>query len=147
MYGLIRRLSHEGIQVNVTAMMTLEQVRDVGKALHGGAASNVSVFAGRVADTGRDPMPIMREAVEILREHPNAELIWASPRELLNIFQADEIGCHIITVTNDILAKLKNVGKDLGEFSLDTVKMFHNDAVKAGYTLDVAAAASKAKSR
>jgi len=146
MYGLIRRLSHEGIQVNVTAMMTLEQVREVGKALHGGAASNVSVFAGRVADTGRDPVPMMREAVEILRAHPNAELIWASPRELLNIYQADEIGCHIITVTNDILAKLTNVGKDLAEFSLDTVKMFHNDAAKAGYTLDVAAAARGAKS-
>jgi len=146
MYGLIRRLSHEGIQVNVTAMMTLEQVRDVGKALDGGAASNVSVFAGRVADTGRDPLPMMREAVEILRGNPKAELIWASPRELLNIFQADEIGCHIITVTNDILAKLKLVGKDLGEFSLDTVKMFHGDAEKAGYTLDVTAAARGAKS-
>jgi transaldolase len=147
MYGLIQRLSHEGIQVNVTAMMTLEQVREVGKALHGGAASNVSVFAGRVADTGRDPVPMMREAVEILRGNPKTELIWASPRELLNIFQADEIGCHIITVTNDILAKLKLVGKDLGDYSLDTVQMFHNDAAKAGYTLDVAAAASKAKSR
>jgi transaldolase len=147
MYGLIRRLSHEGIQVNVTAMMTLEQVREVGKALHGGAASNVSVFAGRVADTGRDPVPMMREAVEILRGNQKTELIWASPRELLNIFQADEIGCHIITVTNDILAKLKLVGKDLGEYSLDTVKMFHNDAAKAGYALDVAAAARGAKNR
>jgi transaldolase len=147
MYRLIRRLSHEGIQVNVTAMMTLEQVREVGKALHGGAASNVSVFAGRVADTGRDPVPMMREALEILRGNPKTELIWASPRELLNIFQADEIGCHIITVTNDVLAKLKLVGKDLGDYSLDTVQMFHNDAAKAGYTLDVAAAASKAKSR
>jgi len=146
MYGLIRRLSHEGIQVNVTAMMTLEQVREVGKALHGGAASNVSVFAGRVADTGRDPVPMMREALEILRGNPKTELIWASPRELLNIFQADEIGCHIITVTNDILAKLKLVGKDLADYSLDTVKMFHNDAAKAGYTLDVAAAARGAKS-
>jgi transaldolase len=146
MYGLIRRLSHEGIQVNVTAMMTLEQVREVGKALQGGAASNVSVFAGRVADTGRDPVPMMREALEILRGNPKTELIWASPRELLNIFQADEIGCHIITVTNDILAKLKLVGKDLGDYSLDTVKMFHNDAAKAGYTLDVAAAARGAKS-
>ena len=147
MYRLIRRLSHEGIQVNVTAMMTLEQVREVGKALHGGAASNVSVFAGRVADTGRDPVPMMREALEILRGNPKTELIWASPRELLNIFQADEIGCHIITVTNDILAKLKLVGKDLRDYSLDTVQMFHNDAAKAGYSLDVAAAASKAKTR
>ena len=147
MYGLIRRLSHEGIQVNVTAMMTLEQVREVGKALQGGAASNVSVFAGRVADTGRDPVPMMREAVEILSGNPKTELIWASPRELLNIFQADEIGCHIITVTNDILAKLKLVGKDLGDFSLDTVQMFHNDAAKAGYTLDVATVARGAKNR
>jgi len=147
MYGLIRRLSHEGIQVNVTAMMTLEQVREVGKALHGGAASNVSVFAGRVADTGRDPVPMMREAVEILRGNPRTELIWASPRELLNIFQADEIGCHIITVTNDILAKLKLVGKDLEDFSLETVKMFHNDAAKAGYTLGVAETARRAKGR
>jgi transaldolase len=146
MYNLIRRLSHEGIQINVTAMMTLEQVREVGKMLRGGARSNVSVFAGRVADTGRDPMPLMREALAILRDTPEVELIWASPRELLNIFQADEMGCHIITVTNDILAKLKLVGKDLGDFSLDTVQMFHNDAQKAGYQLDVAVAARGAKS-
>ncbi len=143
MYELIRRLSHEGIQVNVTAMMTLEQVREVTKVLCRGAASNASLFAGRVADTGRDPVPMMREALEILKESPKTELIWASPRELLNIFQADEIGCHIITVTNDILAKLKQVGKDLGEFSLDTVQMFHNDAAKAGYTLGVAARGAK----
>ena len=146
MYRLIRRLSHEGIHVNVTAMMTLEQVREVGKALRGGAPSNVSVFAGRVADTGRDPVPMMKEAVAILRDTPEAELIWASPRELLNIFQADEIACHIITVTNDILAKLKLVGKDLSDFSLDTVQMFHNDAARAGYSLDMAAAARGAKS-
>jgi transaldolase len=146
MYRLIRRLSHEGIQVNVTAMMTLEQVRDVGKALQGGAPSNVSVFAGRVADTGRDPVPMMKEVLGILRAYPQTELIWASPRELLNIFQADEIGCHIITVTNDILAKLKLVGKDLGDYSLETVQMFHNDAAKAGYTLGVAAAVRGAKS-
>jgi transaldolase len=106
----------------------------------------VSVFAGRVADTGRDPVPMMREAVEILQGNPKTELIWASPRELLNIFQADEIGCHIITVTNDVLAKLKLVGKDLADYSLDTVQMFHNDAAKAGYTLDAAAAARGAKS-
>jgi transaldolase len=146
MYRLIRRLSHEGIHVNVTAMMTLEQIREVGKALRGGASSNASLFAGRVADTGRDPVPMMKEALEILRDTPEAELIWASPRELLNIFQADEIGCHIITVTNDILAKLKLVGKDLNDFSLDTVQMFHNDAAKAGYSLDIAAAARGAKS-
>ena len=146
MYRLIRRLSQEGIHVNVTAMMTLEQVREVGKALRGGAPSNASVFAGRVADTGRDPVPMMKEALEILRDTPEVELIWASPRELLNIFQADEIGCHIITVTNDILAKLTLVGKDLSDFSLDTVQMFHNDAAKASYSLGMAAAARGAKS-
>jgi transaldolase len=132
---LIGRLSHAGVRVNVTAVMTLQQVRDVVRRLGGGAPSCVSVFAGRIADTGRDPVPLMTEAVSILREEPNAELIWASPRELLNIFQADDIGCHIITVTHDILAKLSNVGKDLDDYSLDTVKMFHDDAVKAGFTL------------
>ena len=106
MYGLIRRLSADGIQVNVTAVLALEQVREVAVALDGGAASCISVFAGRVADTGRDPVPVMIEALEIIRPNPHAELIWASPRELLNIYQADEIGCHIITVTNDILKKL-----------------------------------------
>jgi transaldolase len=131
----IRCLSRDGIKVNVTAVMTLTQVRDIVAALRGGAPSCVSVFAGRIADTGRDPVPVMTEAVEILREEPNAELIWASPRELLNIFQADAIGCHIITVTNDILAKLANVGKSLDDYSLDTVKMFYNDAQKAGFTL------------
>jgi transaldolase len=134
-YDGIRCLSHDGIKVNVTAVMTLTQVRDIVAALRGGAPSCVSVFAGRIADTGRDPVPIMTEAVEILREEPSAELIWASPRELLNIFQADAIGCHIITVTNDILARLSNVGKSLDDYSLDTVKMFYNDAQKAGFTL------------
>ncbi len=132
---LIRELAGAGIQLNVTAMMTLEQVRDVSAALAGGPPACVSVFAGRIADTGRDPVSLMAAAVELLRMYPNVELIWASPRELLNIFQADEIGCHIITVTNDILKKLDLVGKDLGEYSLDTVKMFREDAVKAGYTL------------
>jgi transaldolase len=132
---LVRRLSHDGVKVNVTAMMTLEQVRDIGAAVKDGAPSNVSVFAGRIADTGRDPLPLMAEAVEILRDAPGAELIWASPRELLNIFQADAIGCHIITVTNDILKKLELVGKDLDDYSLDTVKMFFNDGRKAGFTL------------
>lgn len=132
---LIRNLVEAGIKVNVTAMMTLEQVRDVSAALAGGPPSFVSVFAGRIADTGHDPVPLMAAAVELLRPYPNIELIWASPRELLNIFQADAIGCHIITVTNDILKKLDLVGKDLHEFSLDTVKMFRDDAVKAGYTL------------
>jgi transaldolase len=134
-YDLIQRLSHNGVKVNVTAIMTLDQVRHVLAKLRGGAPSCVSVFAGRIADTGRDPLPIMTEAVEILREEPKAELIWASPRELLNIFQADDIGCHIITVTPDILNKLSNVGKSLDDYSLDTVKMFYNDAQKAGFTL------------
>jgi transaldolase len=128
-------LSHAGVKVNVTAIMTLEQVREVATAVKGGAASHVSVFAGRIADTGRDPVPLMTEAVDILRIEPTAELIWASPRELLNIFQADAIGCHIITVTNDILRKLTLVGKDLDECSLDTVKMFYDDARAAGFSL------------
>jgi transaldolase len=115
--------------------MTLDQVQQVSAALTDGPPAFVSVFAGRIADTGRDPMPLMAAAVELLRLSPNVELIWASPRELLNIFQADSIGCHIITATNDILAKLRLVGKDLHEYSLETVKMFREDAVKAGYTL------------
>jgi transaldolase len=136
MYRLIERLSQEGIQVNVTAILTLAQIRQVARALEGGAASNVSVFAGRIADTGRDPLPILSETISILRANKRCELIWASPRELLNIFQADAIGCHIITVTSDILKKLDLVGKDLDEFSLETVKMFYNDGVNSGYTLE-----------
>jgi transaldolase len=127
-YELVHRLSHAGVKLNVTALMSLDQVRHVVEALKGGAPSNVSVFAGRIADTGRDPVPHMRAALEILRAEPNAELIWASPRELLNVFQAHEMGCHIITVTNDILKKLSLVGKDLDEYSLETVQMFYNDA-------------------
>ena len=134
-YDVIRRLSHAGVKVNVTALMTLDQVRKVTDAVRGGAPSNISVFAGRIADTGRDPLPLMTDALEIMRAAPEAELIWASPRELLNIVQADAIGCHIITVTPDILKKLDGIGKDLAEFSLDTVKMFHDDARKAGYSL------------
>jgi transaldolase len=132
---LVRRLSHSGVKVNVTALLTLEQVRDVAAAVAGGAPSCVSVFAGRVADTGYDPVPLMAAAVEILRLAPDAELIWASPRELLNIFQADAVGCHIITVTHDILRKLPLVGRSLEEYSLDTVKMFRGDAVQAGFSL------------
>ena len=134
-YDLVHRLSHAGVKLNVTAILTLDQVRDVVNALSGGAPSCVSVFAGRIADTGVDPVPIMAAAVELLKLAPGAELIWASPRELLNIFQADAIGCHIITVTNDILKKLALVGKDLGDYSLDTVKMFFEDGKKAGFTL------------
>jgi transaldolase len=136
MCNLIRRLSEDGVQVNVTATMTLEQVREVALALRSGAPSNVSVFAGRIADTGRDPVPMMIEALDIFRENEKTELIWASPRELLNIYQAEQIGCHVITVTDEILRKLNLVGKDLLDFSLDTVKMFHSDGVKSGYTLD-----------
>ncbi len=136
MYGLIERLGQEGIQLNVTAVFTLEQTREVARRLEGGAASNVSIFAGRIADTGRDPLPIMSRAVDILKTNERCELIWASPRELLNIFQADDIGCHIITVTSDILKKLDLVGKDLDDFSLETVKMFYNDGLNSGYTLE-----------
>jgi transaldolase len=134
---LIRRLSHSGVKVNVTAVLTLEQLRAVVTALKGGAPSTVSVFAGRIADTGRDPVPLMAAAVELLRMEPNAELIWASPRELLNIFQADAVGCHIVTVTGDILRKLPLVGKDLQEYSLETVRMFYEDARAAGYSLEM----------
>ena len=134
-YDLVGRLSHAGVKLNVTAIMTLAQVREVAAKVDGGAPSCVSVFAGRVADTGVDPVPMMAAAVELLRPVPGAELIWASPRELLNIFQADAIGCHIITVTNDILKKLSLVGKDLSDYSLDTVQMFYNDAKAAGFSL------------
>jgi transaldolase len=134
-YALIRKLSGQGIKLNVTAIMTLEQVRGVAVSLNPAVPSYISVFAGRVADTGRDPVPHMAEAVKLLKETPRVELIWASPRELLNIFQADSIGCHIITVTNDVLKKLSLVGKDLDDYSLDTVKMFYSDALSAGYSI------------
>jgi transaldolase len=137
---LVKRLAQAGVKQNVTALMTLRQVREVSEALGDGPPSNVSVFAGRIADTGRDPVPLMTEAVRILRDFPRQELIWASPRELLNVFQADAIGCHIITVTNDVLKKLSLVGKDLDDYSLETVKMFRDDAVAAGFALDVPAA-------
>jgi transaldolase len=134
-YSLACRLSHSGVKVNVTALLTLDQVRDVAAALGGGAPSYISVFAGRIADTGRDPVPLMAAAMELIRPYPNIEMIWASPRELLNIFQADSIGCHIITATPDVLKKLSLVGKDLHDYSLETVKMFHDDAAKSGFTL------------
>lgn len=133
---LIRELSAAGVAVNVTAITTLEQVRQVTDCLAPGTPAIVSVFAGRVADTGVDPVPLMADAVKILKSKPKAELIWASPRELLNIFQADAIGCHIITVTNDILAKLTLVGKNLEDYSLDTVQMFYRDATAAGYSIE-----------
>jgi transaldolase len=133
--ALCERLTQEGIPLNITAVFTLEQVQAVVDAVKGGAPAYVSVFAGRIADTGVDPVPVMAEAVRRLATAPNTQLIWASPRELLNIFQADAIGCHIITVTNDILQKLSLVGKDLGDYSLDTVKMFYNDGMAAGFAL------------
>jgi transaldolase len=135
-FDLVRHLSGEGIQLNVTALLTLEQVRSVCDALQDNVPAYVSVFAGRIADTGRDPVPLMREAVAMVNE-VNAQLIWASPRELLNVFQADDIGCHVITATTDVLKKLPLVGKDLHEFSQETVQMFHRDAVKAGYSLPI----------
>ena len=132
---LIKRLAEAGLKLNITAMMPLKQVRETCVSLKESPSSYVSVFAGRIADTGRDPVPLMADAVEILRPYPNLELIWASPRELLNIFQADAIGCQIITVTHDILKKLSLYGKDLDEYSLETVKMFYEDGQKAGYRL------------
>jgi transaldolase len=138
MTELIRDLSGDGVQLNVTALMTVRQVEEVAGALAGGAPSNISVFAGRIADTGRDPVPLMREALVAMAGAAQAELIWASPREVLNIAQAEEIGCHIITVTHDLLGKLTLFGKDLDEYSLDTVKMFHDDAASAGFALEAA---------
>jgi transaldolase len=135
---VIKELADAGIVVNVTALMTPAQVKKVAVCLNPKVKSIISVFAGRVADTGHDPIPLMKECLANLKAHPKAELLWASPRELLNIFQADEIGCHIITVTNDVLAKLALVGKDLDEYSLDTVKMFRKDAVVAGYSIKAA---------
>ena len=136
-FDLIQKLAKQGVKQNVTALMTLEQVHEVSHALADGPSAYISVFAGRIADTGRDPIPLMKEALSIMRPYPQQELIWASPRELLNIFQGDDIGCHIITVTNDILKKLDLVGKELNEFSLETVKMFYEDATAAGFYLDI----------
>lgn len=134
-YDLVRKLSQAGVQLNITAIMTLEQVRKVAEAVQGGSSSFVSVFAGRVADTGVDPIPMMQEALELLKTAPNAELLWASPREVLNVYQAETIGCHIITATNDILKKLQLNGKNLDVYSQETVQMFFNDAQAAGFHL------------
>ena len=134
---LMTRLAGARIKLNVTAIMTNEQVERVGAALAKDVPAIVSVFAGRIADTGRDPVPLMREAVLLLKDRPQTELLWASPRELLNIFQADEIGCHIITVTGDVIRKLALVGKDLDRYSLETVAMFHKDALSAAFTIPV----------
>jgi transaldolase len=133
--SLLRQLVANGIKVNVTGLMTLDQVAWVSRSVAGSTPAYISVFAGRIADAGIDPVPVMSAALELLADHPNQELIWASPREILNIVQADQIGCDIITVTHDLLGKLPLLGKDLDEFSLDTVRMFRDDALRAGYTL------------
>jgi transaldolase len=133
--ALIRRLAGAGIRLNVTALLTLQQVCEVSAALRECPSAYVSVFAGRIADTGCDPVPLMADAVRILQTYPQLQLIWASPRELLNVFQADEVGCHVITATSDILKKLSLVGRDLTAYSVDTVKMFHDDAASAGYSI------------
>jgi transaldolase len=135
MASLVRELSEDGVQVNVTALFTTAQVELITHAVADGAPSYVSVFAGRIADSGVDPVPIMARSVDILAGAPRAELIWASPREVLNLVQADEIGCHIITMTHDLLPKVKSLGKDLDQFSLETVQMFRRDAVAAGFSL------------
>ena len=135
-YDLMRKLTRAGVKLNVTALMTLEQVQETAACLVGGPASYVSVFAGRIADTGRDPIPLMAAAVEALRGLPQTELIWASPRELLNIFHAESIGCHVITVTHDVLKKTGLIGKDLSQYSLEPVKMFYDDGQRAGFTLN-----------
>ena len=132
---IIKTLAAEGVVLNITAIFTHDQVREIGAALSADTPAIVSVFAGRVADTGLDPMPHMAECLNILADRPKAELLWASPRELLNVFQADEVGCHIITATNDILKKLSLVGKDLTDYSRETVQMFRTDAVAAGYSI------------
>jgi transaldolase len=132
---LVRELSEDGVKVNVTALFTTAQVELITEALKDGAPSYVSVFAGRIADAGIDPTPLMRRAVEILGQAPRAELIWASPREVLNVVQADQVGCHIITMTGELWAKLDSLGKDLDQFSLETVQMFRRDAIAAGFTL------------
>lgn len=135
MAPLVRELSESGVQVNVTALFTTAQVELITEAVKDGAPSCISVFAGRIADAGIDPIPIMARAVDIMVAAPRAELIWASPREVLNVVQADQVGCHIITVTHDLLKKLECLGKDLAQFSLETVQMFHRDAVAAGFSL------------
>jgi transaldolase len=135
MAPLVRELSESGVKVNVTALFTTAQVELITAAVKDGAPSYISVFAGRIADAGVDPLPIMARSVDIMVDAPQSELIWASPREILNVVQADQVGCHIITITHDLLGKLSSIGKDLDQFSLETVQMFHRDAVSAGFTL------------
>jgi len=133
-YELIKKLSGKGMKLNVTAILTTEQVENVAKCVDPGTPLIVSLFAGRIADTGRDPIPYVKKSLELLKENKNAELLWASSREVLNIIQAEQCGCQIITVTNDLIRKLAMLDKDLKELSLDTVKMFYNDASSAGYS-------------
>lgn len=132
---LVKKLSHEGLKLNVTALLTIDQVKTVAESLSPDTPSIVSVFAGRIADTGVDPIPIMKEAAKVLQSKPKAELLWASTREILNLIQAESCGCHIITITNDILKKVPQLGKDLNQLSLETVQMFYNDAQNAGYLI------------
>jgi transaldolase len=135
MAPLARELSENGVKVNVTALFTTAQVELIAAAVADGAPSYISVFAGRIADAGVDPMPIVARSLEIMHQAPDSELIWASPREILNLIQANEVGCHIITITHDLLKKLDGLGKSLEQFSLETVRMFHADALAAGFTL------------
>jgi transaldolase len=135
MAPLVRELSESGVNVNVTALFTTAQVEGLTEAVRDGAPSYLSLFAGRIADAGIEPLPLIERALEVMSSAPRAELIWASPREVLNVVQADRAGCHIITVTNDLLGKLALLGKDLDQFSLETVQMFHRDAVAAGFSL------------
>ena len=132
---VVRELSSRGVPLNITAILTAKQVRSVVNSLDDKSIAFISVFAGRIADTGRDPIPLMQEALKIMEVKPKSELIWASPRELLNVIQADTIGCHVITATSDILKKLEIIGKDLSQYSLETVKMFRDDAVASGYSI------------
>ena len=134
-YDLIKSLTNQSIKVNVTAIMTIQQVESVENVLNPDIASYVSIFAGRMADTEIDPQKMISESLQILKNKPLSEIIWASPRELLNIFQAEQIGCHAITVTTGLIEKFKLIGFDLNEYSLDTVKMFYNDALNSGYTI------------
>jgi len=132
---VVRELSSQGVALNITAILTATQVRSIVDSLDDKSSAFISVFAGRIADTGRDPIPLMQEALKIMKDKPKSELIWASPRELLNVIQADVIGCHVITATSDILKKLDTIGKDLSQYSLETVKMFRDDAVASGYSI------------
>ncbi len=133
--SLIKSLAKNDIKLNITAIMTLDQVKTVTSALNTNTPSIISVFAGRIADTGQDPIPLMKESLNVMKTNTKSELLWASSRELLNIFQAEEIGCHIITVTKEIISKLKFINYDLSEYSLDTVKGFYKDALDAKFKI------------